>query len=111
MIGMSLGAFATLFVISAIWSVIVHGVVKYRVLTSFEGYFTKLIAGWIGAWLGSPVLGYWGPQIAGVNVYLVPAILGSIAAIFLGVATFRALGMMLRPLARPQVEAEARRVA
>src|SRR5262245_58757133 len=111
MVGMSFGAFVTLLVISAIWSAIVHGAANYKVLSGFEGYFAKVIIGWIGGWIGSPVLGYWGPRMAGSNVFLVPAILGSVAAIFLAVATFRALNLTLRPLAPQQAETETRRVA
>src|SRR5215813_2739638 len=109
MIGMSFGAFLTLLVISAIWSAIVHGA-GYRVLSGAEGYFAKLVTGWIGGWLGSPVLGYWGGAIAGSNVHLIPAILGSIAAIFIQVAALRAASIVLR---RPTVsaDAEGRRVA
>jgi uncharacterized membrane protein YeaQ/YmgE (transglycosylase-associated protein family) len=110
MIGMSLGAFVTLLVISAIWSAIVHGA-NYKVLRGLEGYFAKLIVGWIGGWVGPPVLGYWGPKISERNVFLIPAILGSIAAIFFSVATLRALSLTLRPLAPPQAETETRRVA
>lgn len=110
MIGMGFGAFITLFVISAIWSAIVHGA-NYKVLKGFEGYFAKLIVGWIGGWVGSPVLGYWGPKIGGTNMFLVPALLGSVAAIFFCVATLRALSATARPLVTPHVETETRQVA
>src|ERR1051326_1659470 len=90
MIGMTFGAFLTLLVISAIWSAIVHGA-GYRMLAGAEGYFAKLIIGWIGGWIGSPVLGYWGGNFVGSNVHLIPAILGSIAAIFMQVAVLRAI--------------------
>ena len=111
MIGMSFGAFVTLLVISAIWSAIVHGAANYKVLAGREGYFGKLIVGWIGGWIGSPVLGHWGPRMTVYNLFLIPAILGSFAAIFLGVATLRALSLTLHPMAPPQVDTETRRVA
>jgi uncharacterized membrane protein YeaQ/YmgE (transglycosylase-associated protein family) len=109
MIGMSFGAFLTLLIISAIWSAIVHGA-GYRVLPGVEGYFAKLVMGWIGGWIGSPVLGYWGGVVAGSNVHVIPAILGSIAAIFMQVATLRALSIVLR---KPPMttETEVRRAA
>jgi uncharacterized membrane protein YeaQ/YmgE (transglycosylase-associated protein family) len=110
MIGMSLGAFVTLLIISAIWSAIVHGA-NYKVLKGAEGYFGKLIVGWIGGWIGSPVLGYWGPKIGGGNVFLIPAIIGSVAGIFLAVAVLRAVSVTLRPLAASQAETETRRAA
>jgi uncharacterized membrane protein YeaQ/YmgE (transglycosylase-associated protein family) len=107
MIGMSFTAFLTLLVISAIWSAIAHGT-GYRVLLGAEGYFAKLVIGWLGGWIGSPVLGYWGGHIAGSNVYLIPAILGSIAAIFMQVAILRALGFLT---AGKPVQTETRRAA
>jgi len=36
--------------------------------------------GWIRAWLGSPVFGYWFKGLAYQNIYIIPAILGAIAA-------------------------------
>ena len=53
---MGFGAFLTLLIISAIWSAIVRGA-GYRVLSGGESYLGKLIIGWIGGWIGSPVLG------------------------------------------------------
>ncbi len=109
MVGMDFGSFLALLIISAIWAAIVHGA-GYKVLPGAEGYFAKLTTGWIGGWIGSPVLGYWGRAIPGGNVHLIPAILGSIAAIFMQVALLRAVFVSLR---KPPVatEAEARRVA
>lgn len=109
MIGMDFGAFLALLIISVIWSAIVHGA-GYRVLPGAEGYFAKVITGWIGGWIGTPVLGYWSGTIGTSNVHLIPAILGSFAAIFMQVAVLRAISFVLR---RPTVttEAETRRVA
>ena len=76
MFGMSFGSFLTLLIISAIWSAVAH-LAGYKVLPGPEGYAAKLITGWIGGWIGSPVFGYWGGAIAGGNVHLIPAILGS----------------------------------
>src|SRR5215510_14020866 len=90
MIGMSFAGFLTLLIISAILSAIVYG--SGSILPRREGYFAKLVFGWIGGWLGSPVLGYWGGgPILGSNVHLIPAILGSITFIFLEVALLKAL--------------------
>ena len=111
MIGMNFGGFLTLLVVSAIWSAIVHGG-GYKVLPGPDGYLAKLIIGWIGGWIGSPVLGYWGYRVTGTNVFLIPAILGSVAAIFMQVAVLRAaawvtLGKVIRLRGTP----EERRVA
>jgi uncharacterized membrane protein YeaQ/YmgE (transglycosylase-associated protein family) len=108
MIGMGFASFLTLLIISAILAAIVHGA-GYRVLSGAEGYFAKLIVGWIGGWIGSPVLGYWGGAIRNGNVHLIPAILGSIAAIFMQVAVLRLFSTMRKPALT--TETEPRRVA
>ena len=108
MIGMGFASFLTLLIISAILAAIVHGA-GYRVLSGAEGYFAKLIVGWIGGWIGSPVLGYWGGAIRNGNVHLIPAILGSIAAIFMQVAVLRLFGTLRKPVLTTGTE--PRRVA
>ena len=45
------------------------------------GFFTSAIVGIIGAWVGSSVMGSFGPSLAGVA--LVPCILGSAILVFL----------------------------
>lgn len=113
MIGMNLASFITLLVISAIWSAIFQAA-GYRVLRGIEGYFSKVVVGWIGAWIGSPVLGYWGGHIVGTSgVFVVPAILGSLSAIFVTVAALHALMFMLQnSLSKPSVvSTEERRAA
>ena len=108
MIGMGFASFLTLLIISAILSAIVH-FAGYKALPGAEGYFAKLITGWIGGWLGSPVLGYWGGAMRNGNVHLIPAILGSIAAIFMLVALLRMFGTLRKPVLT--TETEPRRVA
>ena len=45
------------------------------------GYLVELIVAWLGARIGSRLFGYWGIDLEGL--FLVPAILGAIAAIYL----------------------------
>ncbi len=45
------------------------------------GYPLELIVAWLGARVGSRLFGYWGGEFKGL--YLVPAILGAVAAIYL----------------------------
>ena len=45
------------------------------------GYIVQLIAAWVGARAGSRIFGYWGGDLRGL--FLAPAILGAIAAIYL----------------------------
>jgi uncharacterized membrane protein YeaQ/YmgE (transglycosylase-associated protein family) len=85
MIGMDFLSFLILLVISVIVSLILHYVLKFYVVPGVWSFCGKVAIGWVGAWLGSPVLGYW---FAGVNyneVYFIPAIIGSLAAVILAV--------------------------
>jgi len=95
MIGMDFVSFLTLLVISLVVSVVLHYLVRYRVVDGVEGLFGKLIIGWLGAWLGSPVFGYWGETVKLGSVYIIPALLGSLAAVF-GVALLLKVGAMQR---------------
>jgi len=79
MIGMSFFAFLTLLIISTVVSIILL-LVRVRVTGGFIG---MVIVAWFGAWLGSPVFGYWWEALRFEGVYIVPAILGSLAAVCL----------------------------
>ena len=89
MLGMSLISFLTLTVISAVVAVAYHYGIRYRFLEGSDAFFGKLIMGWFGAWLASPVLGHWLWKIE--NVYLVPAVLGAIVTIHMGTLMWKAL--------------------
>ncbi len=82
MIGMNFVSFLTLLVISVVVSFVLHYLVKYRVAQGVEGFLGKVILGWLGAWLGSPVLGYWPATVKLDSIYIVPALLGSLAGVF-----------------------------
>jgi uncharacterized membrane protein YeaQ/YmgE (transglycosylase-associated protein family) len=82
MIGMDFGAFLVLLVASVIAAFVIHYLFRYRVLTGFDGFLGKWIVGWIGAWLGSPVLGYWFGPFQLAHVYLIPVLIGAFAAAF-----------------------------
>lgn len=79
MIGMDFLSFLILLIISIVVSAIMHYGFQYHVRPGFDSFVSKVIFGWIGAWLGSPVLGKWGSFLAYENVYIIPAILGCIA--------------------------------
>jgi len=111
MIGITFAAFLTLLVISAILSAVFQGV-GYSVVGGSEGFFAKLVTGWIGGWIGSPVLGYWGGRnLAGTNVHLIPAILGALAAIFIQVLVMRVVTGYSLTRATPVRASEEKRVA
>jgi uncharacterized membrane protein YeaQ/YmgE (transglycosylase-associated protein family) len=108
MLGMSLLSFLLLTLISAVVAVAYHNVIRYRFLDGNDALFGKLIVGWFGAWLGSPIFGHWLWKIE--NVYIVPAILGAIAAIHLIVLTAKALAKVasMRPTVTEEKKEEIR---
>ena len=83
MIGMNFVSFIILLVISIVVSAVLHFVFKYYVRPGWNSFISKVIFGWIGAWLGSPVLGYWFECVNYEKVYIIPAILGSLAFLIL----------------------------
>jgi uncharacterized membrane protein YeaQ/YmgE (transglycosylase-associated protein family) len=83
MIGMDFVSFVILLVIGLAVAAVFHFVLSYRVIPGWGSYFGKVVLGWIGAWLGSPVLGYWWKPLRYENVYIIPAILGCAALIVL----------------------------
>jgi uncharacterized membrane protein YeaQ/YmgE (transglycosylase-associated protein family) len=80
MIGMSFGSFLSLLILGIIAAIVLHSIVRYKMLSGFDGFMNKWIAGWIGAWLGSPVLGHWGPMVS--HVYIIPALVGAFVGAF-----------------------------
>ena len=73
MLGMSSLSFLILTLIAAAVAVAYHNVIRYRFLEGYDAFIGKLIVGWLGAWLGSPVLGHWLPSHAKTKVLsLVP---------------------------------------
>lgn len=83
MIGMNFVSFLVLLIISAVVSGILHYGLKYYVRPGLNSFLSKIIFGWIGAWLGSPVFGYWFEAVKYENVYIIPAILGAFAMLVL----------------------------
>ena len=108
MLGMTFLSFLVLTVIGAVVAVAYHNVIRYRFLEGIDALFGKLIVGWLGAWLGSPVFGHWFWKIE--NVYVVPAILGAIAAVQLIVLTGKALAKLasMRPVVIEERKEEIR---
>jgi uncharacterized membrane protein YeaQ/YmgE (transglycosylase-associated protein family) len=98
MIGMNFASFLALLVIGAVCAFVFHSLLRLQVLHKGEGYLSEWIMGWIGAWIGSPVVGHWGWMVPGSDIYLGPAIIGSIAGIYTLVALFRMIESLLMPL-------------
>jgi len=95
MIGMNFGPFLVLLVAGLVAAGVIHYVVRYRFLEGFDGFVGKCIAGWVGGWLGSPILGYWFEKVKIANVYLIPALLGAFVGAFVVAATGKALAKAL----------------
>jgi len=108
MLGMSLLSFLMLTLIGAVVAVVYHNVIRYRFLEGNDALYGKLIVGWFGAWLGSPVFGHWLWKVE--SVYVVPAILGAIATVHLTGLTAKALAKIarMRPAAIEEWKAEIR---
>jgi hypothetical protein len=88
MIGMNFISFLILLVVSVAVSAVLHYGLKYYVTPGLWSFCSKVVVAWIGAWLGSPVLGYWPheiPMLGYGNIWFIPAILGSLAALVLAV--------------------------
>jgi len=69
-----------------IWSLIVGGILGWiaSLITGRDipgGIFGNIIAGFIGAWLGSFFLGDWGPYIGGFPI--IQALIGAIVLILM----------------------------
>jgi uncharacterized membrane protein YeaQ/YmgE (transglycosylase-associated protein family) len=102
MIGMDFISFLILLVIAVVVSAILHFALGYYVVPGLTSYFGKVVVGWIGAWLGSPVLGHWWEGLNRGEVYFIPAILGSLALVVLAVDIVKTFGVSAKPAEEPQ---------
>ncbi len=102
MTGMDFISFLILLVISVVVSGVLHFGLKYYVVPGLTSYFGKVVVGWIGAWLGSPVLGHWWEGLNRGEVYYIPAILGSLALVVLAVDVVKTFGGSAQPAGEAQ---------
>ncbi|HUK21389.1 MAG TPA: hypothetical protein VLV45_07515 [Gemmatimonadales bacterium] len=91
MVGMSFGSFAVLLIISVVVSAVLHYGLGFYAMPGTSSFLGKVVLGWIGGWLGSPVFGHWGAPIGAESVYVIPAILGCLAMLVLAVDSVRSL--------------------
>lgn len=92
MIGIDFISFLILLVISAVVSAVLHYGLKFYVIPGTGSFISKVVVGWIGAWLGSPVFGHWWEGLSYEGVYYVPAIVGAFALLVLAVDVVRSVG-------------------
>ncbi|BAC14688.1 GlsB/YeaQ/YmgE family stress response membrane protein [Oceanobacillus iheyensis] len=80
--------------LSFIWSLIIGGILGWiaSLIVGKDlpgGIIGNILAGFVGAWLGSLILGSWGPEIGGF--FIVPALIGAIILIFIVSFIMRAI--------------------
>ncbi|HKS96311.1 MAG TPA: hypothetical protein VJV74_09285 [Terriglobia bacterium] len=90
MIAMHFISFLVLLILSLIAALIVHYAIGYRFMTGFDGFLWKWIVGWVGAWLGTPVLGNWFDGVKISTVYIIPALIGAFIGAFVAAAVWKA---------------------
>ncbi len=109
MIGMDFISFLILLVISIVVSGILHFILKYYIIPGWRSYLSKVCIGWVGAWLGSPVLGYWPHRFGYLSynqVYIVPAILGSFASLIFAVDLIKTCATLFKEGKEPPPKKE-----
>lgn len=82
---MDFTAFLILLVISVVVSWILHFGLNYYVTTGPWSFASKIVVGWFGAWLGTPVFGRWFPGMNYLDIYYIPAAIGAFAALVVAV--------------------------
>jgi len=90
MIGMDFGSFLILLVISVVVSAVLHYGLKFHAVPGLSSFFGKVVLGWLGAWLGTPVFGRWFDWAAYGEVFIIPAIIGCLAMLVLAVDVVKA---------------------
>lgn len=93
MIGVDFTSFLILLTISVVASATLHYGFNYHVIPGMSSFFSKVVIGWVGAWLGSMILGQWWWE--GLNygqVYYVPAILSCLALLVVAVGLVKSCG-------------------
>ncbi len=83
MIGMSFLSFLMLLIISIVFSLLIHYWAKIQPVKGFKGLLNKICLGWIGAWIGPAVFGNWFEEVMFWDVYIIPAIIGSVVVVYL----------------------------
>ncbi len=85
MIGIDFTSFLILLVVSAVVSAILHYGFKFYIVPGTASYLSKIVVGWFGAWLGSPILGHWWEGLNYQHVYIAPAVIGAFGILILAI--------------------------
>ena len=82
---MDFGSFLVLLIISVVVCAILHFAFQYYVVPGLWSFLSKVVIGYVGAWLGTPVFGKWWGGLSYQGIFIVPAILGSFALVIFAV--------------------------
>jgi len=82
---MDFTAFLVLLVISVVVSAVLHFGCKYYITTGWGSFLNKVIIAWFGARMGTRLFGSWVEGLNYKQVYIIPAILGSLAILIFAV--------------------------
>lgn len=93
---MDFTTFLVLLIISAIVSAVMHYGLHYYVIPGLDSFISKIVIGWVGAFLGIRMLGHWWEGLNYGDVYFVPALLGSAAVLVLAVDLVKSWGSVMR---------------
>ena len=85
-------SFLILSFIAVAVSAILHYGFRLYVRRDIWAFLAKCVVAWLGAWLGSPVAGYWFAGLHYMNIWFIPATLGATAAVILTVDLARTFG-------------------
>ena len=78
-------SFVILLAISVVVSAVLHYGLAYYVTAGHWSFASKVVVGWYGAWWGTPLFGEWWEGVAYGQVYIVPAVVGSVAILIVAV--------------------------
>jgi uncharacterized membrane protein YeaQ/YmgE (transglycosylase-associated protein family) len=70
-------SFLILLIISVVVCAILHFGLKFYIVPGVWSFLSKVVIGWVGARIGSPLFGRWWEGLNYQDVYIVPAIMGS----------------------------------
>ena len=76
-------SFLVLLVISIVVALLMQYVARIEPIKGIRGLINNICVGFIGAWLGHPIIGHWFKPIRIWDVYIIPALLGSALLIYI----------------------------
>lgn len=79
LIGMGFLPFLWLTIVAVVVSLLMYFLLNVKMV---GGPISNIMVGWVGAWLGSPILGHWFKALSADGVYFIPAILGCAALVY-----------------------------